>query len=359
MKKILFVCIGTNVGGIERSLINVLNSINLDEYNVDLLLWEAPGELYPLLRRDIKIIDRGKIDVVEKQYLKEYSLLDRVAIVKRYIHRKILSKTSGKIWLAARRLKEHYDVAIAYSHNDYSLEYVIDKVDATEKVLWFHHGVYDIVGKNDLFNKKYYPLFDKIIAVSDTCKKELEKVFPHLSEKIIVIYNKINEFEIKEKAKYDVNDISEEGYIIVTVARIAKEKGIDIAIQAAKKLHDAGYDFTWYFVGKGTMWDDVQKEIINLDLERKCVLLGAKDNPYPYINRANIYVQPSRVESFGLTVAEAKVLKKFIIASNLPEIEKQLWGYKECLIVKADADYFFEAIKNEIERAEYCSNVIR
>lgn len=352
MKQILFVCIGTNVGGIEKSLINTLRSIDLTKNQVDLLLWEEPGELYGLIPDGINIINRGKIDIVEKKFLKEYSIVDKIRIIRRYIYKKILTNTNGKAWLSAKKINKQYDVAIAFSQNDYSGEFIIDRVKAIKKILWFHHGIYDLSGKKDKFNKQYYPLFDKIVAVSEDCKNQLERVFPSIKDNIIVIYNKVENEEIVKKSKFEVQSVGLYKYKIVTVSRIAYEKGIDIAVDVAKRLKDAGVLFDWIFVGKGTMDKEIQSKIVEYGLESHCWLIGAKENPYPYMKMADLYVQPSRVEAFGLTVCEARILGKKIIASNLLEINKQLNNYSKAVLVNCRSEEFYEAIKKEY--LEYC-----
>lgn len=351
-QSILFVCIGTNVGGIEKSLINLLNTIDYNMYEVDLLLWEKPGELYPLIPNRVNIIDRGDIDVVEKEYLHEYSWYKKLFIVKRYIVKQFLLRNTGKIWKASKRIKKKYNMAIAFSQNDYSGEYVIDKVNAQKKYLWFHHGSYDFTEIKHKFNIEYYHKFDAIIAVSESCRQELLKIFPMLDSNIKVIYNKVSKNEIINKANDTIDDnLNIHGKCIVTVGRISKEKGIDIAIEAAKELKNNGVDFTWIFVGKGTLWDEIFTKINNYGLQENCLLIGAKDNPYPYMKIADIYVQPSKIEAFGLTVAEAKILNKKIIASNLPEIKKQLLEYNNAKVIDLSVSSLYNSIIDEFKNS--------
>lgn len=348
-KSILFVCIGTNVGGIEKSLINLLNTIDYKKYDVDLLLWEKPGELYSLIPNDVCIIDRGYIDVVEKEFIHEYSWYNQLFIVKRYFFKKFFNKYDGKSWKSSKSIKKRYDIAIAYSQNDFSGEYVIDKTNSEKKYLWFHHGSYDFSEKKCKFNEEYYPKFDSIIAVSDSCKKELLKIFPMLETKIKVVYNQINREEIINKASDVIIDkLNINGKCIVTVGRISEEKGTDIAIEVANKLKNKGYSFTWIFVGKGTLWDEIVDKIKKYDLQDVCLLVGAKSNPYSYMKMADIYIQPSKVESFGLTVGEAKILGKSIIASNLPEIKKQLLDYENSKLINLSVSSLYSAIVEEL-----------
>ena len=104
---------------------------------------------------------------------------------------------------------------------------------------------------------------------------------------------------------------------ILTVGRLVIHyKGYDLAIKAAKRLKQNGYKFKWYIVGDGPDKDKIKKLIIKNELTNEFILLGKKDNPYPYMRSCDIYVQPSRKEGFGLTTIEAKILKRPIVCTN-------------------------------------------
>lgn len=345
MKRILYVCIGTAAGGIERSLINTLDAIDIKENEVDLLLWDAPGPLYPFIRKDINIIEREKIAELDFRSCRKLNVLIRNIL----FH--FFSVVFKKPWLAFPSIKKEYDLAVAYSHNDYSSYYVIDRINAREKEVWFHHGIYDIAGENHKRNKAYYPKFNRIVAVSEPCKAELVRVFPEISERICVRYNLVNENRVLNLANELQDEIVSGSYNIVTVGRIAYDKGTDIAIEAAKKLSNAGILYKWFFVGYGTEFERIKNLICEYGLYDRCILLGAKTNPYPYMKVADLYVQPSRVESFGLTVAEARILGKKIIVPHISAIEEQLENYTNKLFFDGTAKNLCLIIEEEVHRS--------
>lgn len=289
-KKLLFVCIGSNIGGIERSMIDTLNSIDINEFDVDLLLWNEPGELYPFIRKDINFIDAAQVGILQVEKLNQYPLKDKVNLILRFIKYKIyLSKNEP--WKAFENLDKSYDYAVAYSQNDYSAYYIIDKVKAKKKILWFHNGKYsfDSIGKQR--NNKYYPQFDYIVAVSDDCKNELLRYFPKLKNNIVVKYNIIDSANVRNMADLDDIDLGTENSI-VTVARLSDEKGIDIALETAKLLNKNNILFKWYFIGDGKDKDKYKNLVKDYGIEDSCIFLGAKANPYPYMKKADLYVQP-------------------------------------------------------------------
>ena len=91
-----------------------------------------------------------------------------------------------------------------------------------------------------------------------------------------------------------------------------------------KTLKEKGYSFKWYFVGDGAERKNIESLISKNDLGDHIVIAGYTDNPYKYISRADIYVQPSRWEGYCLTILEARVLKKPIICSDLEVLKEQI-----------------------------------
>ena len=65
-------------------------------------------------------------------------------------------------------------------------------------------------------------------------------------------------------------------------------------------------------------------------------ILGKKENPYPYIQACDVYVQPSRYEGKCVAVREAQMLGKPVIITNYPTSASQLEDGVDGLIVPLD-----------------------
>ena len=154
-----------------------------------------------------------------------------------------------------------------------------------------------------------------------------------------------------EKMADEKTVFEDKSYInICTVARlITHYKGYDMAVRAAKLLKDDGYKFRWYAIGEGMDRSKIEKMIEELGLKEEFILLGKKSNPYPYMKNCDIYVQPSRNEGFGLTVAEAKILKKPIICTNFNTAKTLINNEEDGLIVGMSEVQLFLGIKRYLE----------
>lgn len=346
MKKILIVNIGTEIGGIEKCLMNFLNYLVGKDCTVDVAFWKPAGPLYSQIPKEVNILSNRGVGSF-KDAIKSASPKRII----NYIRFKQLSK-AGVPWKALPIMDTEYDLAISYCQNGYSPYYVIDNVKAKEKLLWYHELNYTCEGDKKDFDYKYFSQYTKICAVSQACKNNLCKAFPELKEKIIAIYNLYNDQEIITKSQMEIPEFSDDKKTIVTVGRLSQEKGVELAINACHQLSKIINNFVWYWVGDGDMHQTAQNLISSLGIEDCFVLLGNKNNPYPYMKNADVYVQPSLSEAFCTTVVEAKVLSKPIVSTDVDSVFEQLEHGKNALICGKNADELAYAISSIINDKE-------
>lgn len=129
-----------------------------------------------------------------------------------------------------------------------------------------------------------------------------------------------------------------DGKKIVTVGRLSIEKGQDLAIKVLSRLRREGYEFRWCCIGEGKHRKNFESLIAEHNLTNDFIFMGSTLNPYPYITRSNIHVQPSRHERYCLTLAEAICLNKPIIATNFLGAHEQIINGYNGLIVDFDEE---------------------
>lgn len=195
-KRILVMSFGSDAGGIEKSLIEFLRYLSEKDVEIDLYLWRQPGILFQYIPKTVNILSCRLYPGSLKKGLDERSTNSIIYIIWYLFFR--LCRLIGCQYLAFRSLKKEYDIAISYCQNGYSPYYIIDKVKASKKLLWYHHGSYEKRDKDRKLDAEYYSQYDRIITVSKSNKTMLEQFFPLLRDKIVVIQNLINEEEIIE-----------------------------------------------------------------------------------------------------------------------------------------------------------------
>ena len=350
MKKILISSFDLEIGGVERSLINMLNSFDYENYDVDLMLYSHTGDFMNLIPNEVNLLkesdDYRTIRMPISSVFKNHKY--RLGIGRLLARRK--AKGNGitqmqYMWKNSLyflpKHKKKYDVAISYLWPHY---FVAQKVDAKVKIAWIHTD-YSKLETDIEVDLKMWDQFDYIVAVSEECKNAFLEKYNKLKDKVIVIENITSPIFIETMAKEEVENPLNDGdcFKIVSVARLSYAKGIDNAVRALKRLVDKGYDnIKWYVVGYGGDEILIRNLIKENELEDKFILLGKKINPYPYMKSADLYVQPSRHEGYVITLVEARALCLPILSSDIPSAREQIQdginGYVAELSAEAIAD---------------------
>lgn len=344
MKKVLIMIDSLTCGGAEKSLISLLPFLCSKGYDITLMLRSRGGLFERYVPAEIRV---ETFPFKLSTYMsKLYSLSLRIPYVKRTHSAELYWKTAGR---TLPPLDREYDVAIAYQQG-FPTFYIAEKVKARKKLCWVNVDLKS-AGYSPVFCRKFYSAYDHIAAVSDVLRDTI--VYPFYvsdKKKIFTCWDILNESLIREMA----NDrkIKADGDYrthITTVGRLVPLKGYDLAIKAAIILKERGLDFVWHFVGGGNIYDHLKSMIESYDLSENVILEGEQLNPYPYIAAADIYVQTSRFEGFGLTIGEAKILGKPIVSTNFPVIYNQITDGKNGLVVEMTSEAIAGGIMKLIE----------
>lgn len=342
MKKIAILQYDLSVGGIQKSLINLLKSISKDkDYQIDLYLFDKTDFFQEKL--NINII-----------YLKKYP----------YFYRFI------PFWLLMKMKKgqitKTYDIIIDF--NSYKMECAINaiKSNAKEKIIWCHNDLVEKY-KDDLkyrilwhFFKGKYKYFDKIVAVSEGAKESVIKKLKFNPKNIFVLPNMINVEEIKNKSKKDVKFIKKpNNYNLITVGRLCHQKGYDILLEIMSKVNNN--NLSLYIIGDGEDKDKLLKIIKQKGLSN-VYLLGKTNNPYAYMKQADGFILTSRYEGQGMVILEAKVIGLDIIIPK--KLEKYIGiddikGYDNIISVLSNLDSKSKKKEKKMDMLEdYNTNII-
>ena len=367
-KKILFNMYNLEIGGAEKSLLSILNVIDYSRYDVDLFLYEHNGELIKQLPEKVNLLPEIDIyktlcESTKLTFKRGYIKLGIIRTISKYlsiINKKPKAYDQYMNSLAERILPDlqgKYDVAISniWPHN-----LVTDKVNSDKKIGWIHtdYSNMKIDYKKDL---KTLNKLDYIVSVSDKCKENFDKIQPSLKGKSISIENIVSSKLIKELGERDIEEdgIFKEGELnILTVARLHYEKGVDRIVEVCKKLKESGQKFKWYIIGFGGLEEELNRRAKELGIDENFFILGKKINPYPYFNRCDIYVQPSRFEGKSIAITEAKIFNKPIVITDYNSARDQIVNMETGLIVENSIDGIFEGIKKIIDNNKLKNNLI-
>lgn len=352
MKKVLIVMTSLSNGGAERSLVNLLNEIPKNKYEIDLLLFKRSGMFLSQVPKNINILETP-IDLK-----KLYGTLHDTGIM---LPLKLISNLISKLFTRNSREKrafrwkyfyskyinkfsKQYDIALSYISGEV-LYYVDEKIDANKKIVWIHNDY-----RSAMHPRKYDYTHLKnmtgIVTISESCAEILKEEFPEFKDKIFMIENITSSLVLNKRAyEFFPNEFEQNEINIVSIGRLNEQKGFDIAINSASIIKKHGITFKWFIIGVGTLKDKLEKQIKENKLDENVFLLGAKDNPYPYIKNCTVLVQSSRYEGKSVVLDEAKILRVPIVVTAYPTVYDQIVDRKEGVIVPINPEGIAKGIE--------------
>lgn len=357
-------------GGIEKSLTSLLNTLNDGDLDITLLLNEKKGIFLDSIPKWVKV----KEIVYSPEIIRERKL-GRKKLIRSFLtqlkfrslinYYKTFSAEKGMQYdeMLIHRFRRfqrniienedfdrEYDLAVAYADFEQMI-LVSDKIKSRRKIAFFHT---QIEGLTDNVRKylSIFQNFDSLYCVSKDLTLSMKKNFPELEEKIYTFPHIINVRQIKDLGKDYTPEWKKGCLRILSVGRLEHQKGFDLIPAIAMKLRETGVKFQWKIIGEGPKYQPITGKINELGLGDYVILEGVKENPYPYFASCDIYVQPSRYEGYCLTLAEARVFAKPIVATFFDGAKEQLEDGKCGMIVECNVQSLYNAIK------ELCNNSV-
>lgn len=313
-----------NIGGVQKALCNLLKEIS-DDYEISLFLFSSTGAYMNDIPENINVLTcKGPYKYFGISQGECKSFTDRIirgvfAAVTKFIGRDFVVRIMN---LFQKPLKDEYDFAIAcfQNGNKHSFyggcnDFVLCKTKARQKITFLHCD-YGLCGANYKENNNKYKKFDKIAACSDGCKKAFMRCLNINPKKIFSVnncndYDSIRDLAEKDTIKYDENYIN-----IVSVARLAHEKGFERAIEAIHNAIESGVKIKYHLVGDGDKKNELQKICYNLGIDKCVVFYGNSSNPYKYMKNADLLLVSSYHEAAPMVIDEARCLGVPILSTE-------------------------------------------
>jgi len=364
-ERLLFFLINMNLGGTERSFLNLLSELP-DHYVIDLLLLEEYGELLKDVPGNVHVhILKNNTEINE--FLK---LGNRGFAIKELQRRRFLSFIKNMtVWMLLKlKLLKHpfsgisqylkefdksYDNAIAFAgiHN-FIAYYTLNYIRAEKRFLWIHFDVTKI-GFDARFANHFYDKFERVICVSQVVKINLIKSLTiDIASKVKMVHNVLDLEEIEIKSKQKEIHWDPEIVNVLTVGRLSKEKGHADFLPVIQKLKQKELKFKWWIIGDGKERENIEQTIQELNVADCVEVMGKKENPFPYYKACDVYLQPSRYEGHCVSIIEAKHFNKPIVSNNFAGITDEIENGYNGLICDMNFNSQYEALEKVIENKE-------
>lgn len=377
MKKIIIISHNLRIGGVERSLIGLLNSIDYDSYHVDLFLFVHDGELLSLLPKEVNLLPEqnkykgqilpimdnvrsGNFDLLmqkfkakkaAKKFIKNHGIGPENLVYSNYLQKYALP-------VLPNISSVEYDLAISFLTPHYI---ATQKVNAKKSIAWIHTD-YSFFEFDKNAELQMWKPYDHIAAISDDSANGFSFQFPTLKSKVVVIENILHPAFIHVQANaFSVNAEMpkyENEYRFCSVGRFTHQKNFDQIPFIAKQLVEKGLKFKWYLIGFGGDEKLIRSKIEETGMQENVIILGLKENPYPYIKACDVYLQPSRYEGKAVTVREAQILGKPVVITKFATSGSQLRNGIDGVIVPMKYPESANAIYDIVQNKELLQTLV-
>ena len=371
-KKVIFRSGSLRMGGLERVLIEVLQTIDKEKFDIYLVIDD----------------DCGKENIFEKDipkdipyfFLKPEKLIRETEkykekkknIIYKLMYNLMMEKENKVMYRNMQRiLKDIGEIDVIVDFDGGASKY-IEKLDIKKKIVWIHNSIPNLKkkeGKIKRFGKRLEK-YDRVVAICDEMKEEIENIYPNLKGKVSRIYNPFN-FERIEKLMEDERELTKEQKKMlnedycIAIARLDNvQKDFLTLVRAYKFVKESGIQDKLYIIGDGPSKEEIINEIKKLSLEENIKLIGLSKNPYIWLKNSKLFVHSSKYEGLPTVLIEALICNKMIISSNCPTGPKEILKNESCgkLFevgnIKELGDYLIEFLTNKNNRELYEKNVI-
>lgn len=334
--KILIVAQNLEMGGIQKSLIHLVNELHKrGQYKIDIFTF-CGGELRKELPCDIQVRYAKKpLELISTpfQVVKQQGRVRWVGvrIFLMLLARVIGSNNLYKLLFRFEETENHYDIAISY-FNDVSTGYFnkgtnlfVDRnVNAKKKISWLHTDPIE-AGFIAETCRKGYKCFDKIVCVSNAVKEKFDAFLPEYKNKTSVVYNLFPIEVILDQAKSSEH-FNNHLINIVSVGRIDNiTKNFDKIPYICKYLKENGVThFKWRVIGSGPDFEDNTQLIKELHVSDVVEFVGHQHNPYPYMKLSDLYVMTSKYEGFPMVISESLILGVPVVTTRYAAAHEQI-----------------------------------
>lgn len=336
MKKILIVNNNMDMGGIQKSLVNLLTELQ-DKYEITLLLFSKSGALLADVPDSIPILTPGKayqILGLSRQELKKHPWLFGLKAFLMLVTKLFSRRSAMKLLGLFQKPISGFDTVISFSHLPHHHtfsngcgDFVLDKTRGGEKICFLHCD-YLQSGYLSEHNNREYDEFQKLACCSQSVKERFLQGSGLSEEKVFAVRNfydlRFTKRSAKQETAWDNQLIH-----VVSVARLSKEKGITRALEA---LHSSKReDIHYHIIGNGPQKKEIEQRIRELGLEKQVFLLGEQKEPYGYLRAADYLLVPSYHEAAPMVFDEAKLLGVPVLTTNTTSA-KEMVGTEEGIV---------------------------
>lgn len=337
MKKVLFLIGSLQGGGAEKVLIDTVNCLDPEKYEITIQTLFDDG-----VHKE-RLSDKVRYKTIVK---------NKFALIKKVIGKLLFFYLPSNA-VYNFFIKDSYDYEIAF------LEGLPTKLISrsternSKKIAWVHTDLKDNPDSYRAFGSPQkeqaaYECFDKVFCVSKAVEAAFVDKYAPKKPKVGTLYNILDDEAIIAASKENVILPTELKPCLISVGRLTQQKGYDRLLRIHKRLIDEGLMHSLLIIGEGELRAEFEKYIDENDLSNSVYLLGFQKNPYKYISKADAFVCSSYAEGFSMVVTESVLCGTPVISTDVSGIREPEEAPRCSMIVENNEESLYRALSEVI-----------
>ena len=319
MTKILFLIPTLGQGGAEKVLVNLVNNMDPDKFDVSVIALFGGG--------------------VNEQFLKPH-------IHYRAIFKKIFPGNSHVMKLFSPKtlhrlfVKEHYDIEVSYLEGPSARIISGCQNPDTKLVAWVHctmqseqHFAQGFRNAEEARN--CYNCMAQMVFVSNGVQQAFLPYAAYQGE-AAVVYNTMESSAIRKTAEQGAEEIRTDAFTLAAVGTLKEVKGYDRLLRVMDRLHKEQYPVHLYFLGTGPLQAALEAQIEECSLQETVTFLGYRTDAYRFVSKCDLLVCSSHSEGFSTAVTEALIVGTPVCTVEVSGMKELLGRHNEYGIVTAN-----------------------
>lgn len=335
MKKILFLIHDLGPGGAEKVLVNLVNNMDPEHFDITVMALFGGG--------------------VNEQFLKPHIRYQTV-FTKSFRGNSHLMKLFSPKMLHKWFIREYYDIEVSYLEGPCARIISGCSDPDTKRISWIHIEQKTVRSVASSFRSvkeatDCYNRFHILVGVSEMVKKDFLSLLP-IKVPMCVLYNTNETRQIQKLAQENVkDDVFDTGEIkLVGVGKLLKNKGFHRMIPIVKKLRQQGHPVHLYILGNGPLKEELEKQATELGIADSVTLLGYLTNPYKYVAKCDLFVCASYAEGFSTAATEALIVGTPVCTVEVSGMREMLGEHNEWgIVTDNDENALYEGIKKLLD----------
>lgn len=332
MTKVLFLIHDLGRGGAEKVLVNLVNNMDRERFDVTVIALFGGG--------------------VNEQFLAPHVHYKRV-FPRSFPGNSHIMKLFSPSQLHRFCVREHYDIEVSYLEGPSARIISGCEDEHTKLVAWIHIEQHTKERAASSF-KNYeealscYRRFDHTIGVSQTVKQDFLSLFD-LKKPMTVLYNTNESDKIRASASEAVEKqlFKKEEIKLIGVGKILPKKGFDRLARIHKLLKREGFPVHTFILGIGPMQNEIESYLTENSLQDSFTFLGYQTNPYKYVAKCDLFVCASYAEGFSTAATEALIVGTPVCTVEVSGMKEMLGENDEYGVVTENSE---EALYQGIKR---------